>query len=192
MKHAAGVALSQGSPSRNTWTLRVLKGLRQKVETKPEDATSKSLDFLLTYSTRSIMSIFPNPSPRSSGDSPTVPSGPPAPPSAPPPPPSAPPPATPYASIPYYPPPPPPAPESGTGMKIPVLFGAVIALLGGVVYLYMQLDHVKKDLAANNATMQAQLDKLVEASSLTTRTNSRRVDELKEQLEKARRQAAQA
>jgi chromosome segregation ATPase len=77
-------------------------------------------------------------------------------------------------------------------MKIPVLFGAVVALLGAVVYLYMQLDHVKKDLAATNTTVQAQLDKLVEASSLTTRTNSRRVDELKEQLEKARRQAAQA
>lgn len=77
-------------------------------------------------------------------------------------------------------------------MKIPILFGAVVALLGAVVYLYMQLDHVKKDLAVNNTTMQAQLDKLVEASSLTTRTNSRRVDELKDQLERARRQAAMA
>ena len=40
--------------------------------------------------------------------------------------------------------------------------------------------------------MQAQFDKLEEASSLTTRTNSRSVDELKEQLERARRQAAMA
>jgi F0F1-type ATP synthase membrane subunit b/b' len=77
-------------------------------------------------------------------------------------------------------------------MKIPILFGAVIALLGAVVYLYMQLDHVKKDLAVTNTTMQAQLDKLVEASSLNTRTNTRKVEELKDQLERARRQAAQA
>jgi hypothetical protein len=63
-------------------------------------------------------------------------------------------------------------------MKIPILFGAVVALLGAVIYLYMQLDHVKKDLAANNVATQAQLDKLVEAASLNTRTNSRRVDEL--------------
>jgi len=77
-------------------------------------------------------------------------------------------------------------------MKIPILFGAVIALLGAVVYLYMQLDHVKKDLATTNTTMQAQLDKLVEASSLTTRTNTRKVEELKDQLERARRQAALA
>jgi chromosome segregation ATPase len=77
-------------------------------------------------------------------------------------------------------------------MKIPVLFGAVIALLGANVYLYMQLDHVKKDLASVNAGMQAQLDKLVEASSLNTRSNSRKVDELKDQLERARRQASLA
>lgn len=77
-------------------------------------------------------------------------------------------------------------------MKIPLLFGAVVALLGAVIYLYIQLDHVKKDLASTNTSMQTQFDKIQEASSLTTRTNSRRVDELKEQLEKARRQAAQA
>jgi chromosome segregation ATPase len=129
------------------------------------------------------MSIFPNPSPTSGGQQPVAP--PPPPPSAPPPPPA-------YASTPYYPPPPPPPVESGTGMKIPILFGAVIALLGAVVYLYMQLDHVKKDLTATNTTMQAQLDKLVEASSLTSRTNTRKVEELKDQLERARRQAALA
>jgi hypothetical protein len=128
------------------------------------------------------MSIFPNPSPTGGQ--------PPANPPTAPPPPSAPPPG--YAQAPYYPPPPPPPAESGTGMKIPILFGAVVALLGAVVYLYMQLDHVKKDLASNNVTMQAQLDKLGEAASLNTRTNSRRVDELKDQLERARRQAAMA
>ena len=133
------------------------------------------------------MSIFPNPSPRPS-EPPTVP--------APPPPQCAPPPqpqyaAPPYAPSPYYPPPPPPV-ETGTGMKIPLLFGAVVALLGANIYLYMQLDRVKKDLANTNTAMQTQFDKLQEASSLTTRTNSRRVDELKEQLERARRQAAQA
>jgi hypothetical protein len=54
------------------------------------------------------------------------------------------------------------------------------------------LDHVKKDLSSTTTATQAQLDKLQEASSLTTRTNSRRVDELKDQLERARRQASLA
>jgi len=77
-------------------------------------------------------------------------------------------------------------------MKIPILFGAVVALLGANVYLYMQLDKVKKDMAGVNTTMQAQLDKLQESSSVTTRTNSRKVEELKDQLERARRQASLA
>src|ERR1700691_4030191 len=98
MRHAAGVVLSRAYPSRNTWTLRVLKGLQQKVETNLEHGASKCLDFLLTYSTRSIMSIFPNPSP-SGGDAPAVPSTPSHPPSAPPPAPAYAP-APPYASAP--------------------------------------------------------------------------------------------
>lgn len=117
------------------------------------------------------MSIFPNPSPTPGST-----------------PPQAPPPASypPYA--PYVPPP----PAASSGLKIPVLFGAVIALLGANVYLFLQMDHVKKDLAKINATMQAQLDKLEETSSVTTRSNRKTVDELKDQLERARRQASMA
>jgi hypothetical protein len=126
------------------------------------------------------MSIFPDPSPRQ----PAAP--PPAPPPAAPPPQAAPP---PFSQPPYYAPPPPPAPSSGSGVKTAILFGAVIALLAACVYLYLQLDKVKKDLAKNNETLQGQLDKLELASSLTSRTNAKRVDELKSELDRARRQA---
>ena len=99
------------------------------------------------------MSIFPNPSP---GEPPY------SPPAAPPPPPTSPPPAGAqgyYAPPPQYyapPPPPPPAPvtEGGGGWKIGVLFGVVVALIAANVYLYMQLDKVKKDLSAANDTAQ--------------------------------------
>jgi len=121
------------------------------------------------------MSIFPDPSPRQ----------PPAPPPAAPPPQAAPP---PFSQPPYY-APPPPLPSSGSGIKIPILFGAIIALLAACVYLYMQLDKVKKDQTKTNETVQAQLDKLELSSSLTSRTNAKRVDELKSELERARRQA---
>ena len=122
------------------------------------------------------MSIFPDPSPRT-----------PVPPAAPPPPAGAPP---PFAQPPYYAiPATPPAPPPSSGMKTAVLFGAVIALLAASVYLYMQLDHVKKDLVKTNETLQAQLDKLELASSLTTRSNAKKVDDLKAELDRARRQA---
>jgi len=74
-------------------------------------------------------------------------------------------------------------------MKIPLLFGAVIALLAANVYLYIQLDHVRKDVAKTNDAMQAQFDKIAEASSVTSRSNRKTVDDLKAELDRARRQA---
>jgi len=129
------------------------------------------------------MSIFPNPSPGSGSEPP--PSTPPGPP------PYAPPPGAPP---PYYAPPPqyyaPPAPASGgSGWKFGVLFVIVALLIGANVYLYMQLDKAKKDLTAANDTAQSRIDKLEEATSVNTRSNRKTVDELREQLERARRQA---
>ena len=133
------------------------------------------------------MSIFPNPSPGSGSEPPY------SPPSTPPPP-SAQPPGAPayYAPPPQYyaPPPPPPAPASdGLGWKIGVLFGVVVALIAANVYLYMQLDKVKKDLTSANDTAQSRIDKLEEATSVSTQSNRRTVEQLRDQLERARRQA---
>jgi F0F1-type ATP synthase membrane subunit b/b' len=140
------------------------------------------------------MSIFPNPSPGSGSESPYSP---PSAPPAPPPPPSTPPPGAPayYAPPPQYyaPPPPPPAPASdGLGWKIGVLFGVVVALIAANVYLYTQLDKVKKDLTAANDTAQSRIDKLEEATSVSTQSNRRTVEQLRDQLERARRQASLA
>ena len=121
------------------------------------------------------MSIFPNPSPTSGPEPTPPPAG--APPQS-----SAP--QPPYG---YYPPPPPP---SSGGWKIPALFVVVLALVAGNVYLYMQLDRVKKDQTKSNDVTQSRLDKLEESSSATTRTNRRSVDDLRDQLERARRHAS--
>jgi hypothetical protein len=123
------------------------------------------------------MSIFPNPSPGQGSVPPTAP-----------PPPAAPPP--PYGQPVYYAAPPAPAPTSGgSGMKTSILFGAVIALVAACAYMFFQIDHVRKDLAKNNDAMMARLDKLEETSSLTTTSNRKTVSDLKEQLDRARRQA---
>jgi F0F1-type ATP synthase membrane subunit b/b' len=123
------------------------------------------------------MSIFPNPSPQG-----------PVPPS---PPPQG---APPYNPPPQYAAPPPQyvlaEPAGGGGWKIGVLFVAVLALIGACVYLYMQLDKTKQDLVKTNDMLQTRIDKLEEASSVTTRSNRKTVDELREQLERARRQAS--
>ena len=91
----------------------------------------------------------------------------------------------PYAS---YPPPPPP-PAGGTGAKIPILFGAIVALLGANGYLFYQLNNLKTDLGKTQNSIFAELDKVREASAVTTQTSKRSVDTLRDQLETERRQA---
>ncbi len=68
----------------------------------------------------------------------------------------------------------------------------VIALIAANVYLYMQLDKVKKDLSASSDTAQARIDRLEEAANLSTQSNRRTVEQLRDQLERARRQASLA
>jgi len=75
------------------------------------------------------------------------------------------------------------------GWKLGVLFGVVALLIAANVYWYMQLDKVKKQLATVSDAAQARLDKLEESTSVSTRTNRKTVDQLRDQLERARRQA---
>jgi hypothetical protein len=138
------------------------------------------------------MSIFPNPSPLPP-EQPAAPSYPsaaaPAPAPQPPPGPYGPP-TMQYAAPPYY-APPPPEPQSSP-WKTGLVIAAIAVLAGANVYLYTQLNQVKQDLAKNIDATAARLDKLDETSSLTARANQKRVDELKDQLERARRQASLA
>jgi F0F1-type ATP synthase membrane subunit b/b' len=86
-----------------------------------------------------------------------------------------------------------PAPSSGgLGWKLGILFGVVVALIAANVYLYTQLDKVKKALVTANDAAQSRIDKLEEAANVNTRSNRRTVDELRDQLERARRQASLA
>lgn len=87
--------------------------------------------------------------------------------------------------------PPPPPPSSG-GMKIPILFGAVIALLGANVYLFLQLDKTKTDIAGLKEAMTREISTVKETSNVTTATSRRYINELKDELESARRQSAMA
>ncbi|PYT11940.1 MAG: hypothetical protein DMG59_24975 [Acidobacteria bacterium] len=80
---------------------------------------------------------------------------------------------------------------SGSGAKIPILFGAVIALVCASAYLFYELRQVRSDLAQTRESLMAEIEKVHETSSVSTQTSRRSVESLKEQVEKYRSQAAQ-
>ena len=79
----------------------------------------------------------------------------------------------------------------GTGVKIPILFGAVIALLGACGYLFYQVNQVRADLTQTRDSLAAEIAKINETSSVTTQTSRHNLEQLKTEVERARAQAAQ-
>lgn len=82
--------------------------------------------------------------------------------------------------------------SEGAGLKIPILFGIVIALLAANVYLFLQLDAVKTEVATMRESLLNEVSNLKETSSMSTQASRRNLERLKEELEAARRQAAMA
>jgi chromosome segregation ATPase len=83
-------------------------------------------------------------------------------------------------------------PPERLGMKIPLLFGAIGALLAAIIFLFYQVNTLKTDLTKTQTSLLAELDKVRENSAVTTQTNMRTAESLRSQLEAARRQAHMA
>jgi hypothetical protein len=80
-------------------------------------------------------------------------------------------------------------PPEGPGIKIPILFGAVLALMGACGYLYYQLNQVRVEMADSKEQILAEIAKVHEVSTVSTATNKRTVDTLRSELAAARGQA---
>ncbi|MBL8231560.1 MAG: hypothetical protein JNL98_23895 [Bryobacterales bacterium] len=83
-------------------------------------------------------------------------------------------------------------PSGGSGVKIAILFGAVLALLAANVYLFLQLDQTRQDLTKTRESLQTEIATLREASSVSAQTSKRTMETLRDELETARRQASMA
>jgi len=79
----------------------------------------------------------------------------------------------------------------GSGVKIPILFGAVLALVGACVYLFYQVNQLRSDLADTRDSLSAQISKISEESSVSVQTSRRNIEQLDKELASARAQAAQ-
>ncbi len=77
------------------------------------------------------------------------------------------------------------------GAKVPILFGAVMALVGASVYSFYEIKQLKMELAETREILAGEIGKVNESSNTGTKTTRASVDALKAELDEARRQAAQ-
>lgn len=78
---------------------------------------------------------------------------------------------------------------SGGGFKIPVLFGAVLALVGSNVYQYVQMDKMKTEISKTKESLLQEIASAKETSAVSAQTAQRRVEALKGDLAAAQSRA---
>jgi len=86
----------------------------------------------------------------------------------------------------------PPPSSGGGGAKTAILIGAVIALIAANVFLFFQIDGVKKELAKTNQTLLDEMGRVRETQSVNTAAARKNIESLQDELEGARRQAQMA
>ena len=86
----------------------------------------------------------------------------------------------------------PPVAPASSGIKIPLLFGAVLALLGASVYLFLQVKDLRAEISKTHDSMLAEIEKVREASAVSSQSHRRTVDALRDQVERERRLARSA
>jgi predicted nucleic acid-binding Zn-ribbon protein len=70
--------------------------------------------------------------------------------------------------------------------------GAIAVLIGANIYLYVQIDHMRTDMSAMHDKLMTEISNIRDASTVTTASQSRHLDALKEELAAAREQAQRA
>jgi hypothetical protein len=76
-----------------------------------------------------------------------------------------------------------------SGLMTALVAGALIALVAANIYLFVQISNVRGDMAKLRDTLTTEISNLRDASSVTTNSQMRHIETLKEELEAARQQA---
>jgi predicted nucleic acid-binding Zn-ribbon protein len=78
-----------------------------------------------------------------------------------------------------------PQPKS-TGLLTALVAGALIALVAANIYLYVQIDHLRADVSKVRESLSTELSNLRDASSVTTASQLRHLENMKADLEATR------
>jgi F0F1-type ATP synthase membrane subunit b/b' len=87
-----------------------------------------------------------------------------------------------------------PAPLPATpssGPQVPVMLVVVVLLIAATGYLYYQITQVRTEMAGMRDQLLDEISKIHETSAVTTQTSRRSVEQLKADVDSARRQASQ-
>jgi chromosome segregation ATPase len=80
-------------------------------------------------------------------------------------------------------------PHKPSGLLVALVSGGLIALIAANIYLYVQVDHLRDEVAKVSTTLTTELTNLRDASTVTTASQSRHLEKMKADLEAARAQA---
>ncbi|HJZ96422.1 MAG TPA: hypothetical protein VKE70_07935 [Candidatus Solibacter sp.] len=81
-----------------------------------------------------------------------------------------------------------PAEPQRSNLFTALISGGLIALIVANVYLFVQIDHLRTEMAQNNEKLANQISNLTDASKVSTASSSRHLETLKQELETARQQ----
>jgi chromosome segregation ATPase len=70
--------------------------------------------------------------------------------------------------------------------------GAIVAMLAGNIYLFLQIQDLKKDASKTNDSLQAEIEKLQEDTNAVGATSRKHAEQLREQVDATRREALAA
>ena len=76
-----------------------------------------------------------------------------------------------------------------SGLLTALVAGAIIALIAANIYLYVQIDHLRADVAKVRESLSTELSNVRDASSVTTASQARHLETLKADLEAAQKKA---
>lgn len=80
-------------------------------------------------------------------------------------------------------------PQTRSGLATPLVAGALIALVAANIYLYVQVDRLRTDLAKTHDSLMSELSNLRDASSVNSAAQMRHIETLKQELATARSEA---
>jgi len=86
-----------------------------------------------------------------------------------------------------------PQPEkSGSSLPLALGGGAIVAMLAANIYLFVQIQDLKKESARTEEGLQAEIDKLVDNTTAVGASNRKHAEQLREEIDAARTQTMSA